>query len=128
MPAVGLDFGTTNSSLALAQADGTVRFAEFPFQGTATRSSRSVLYLQRRSGALAKPAQVWTGPQAIEHYLSTDHFEEDIRGRLIHFTVDGVISAIQMYKQVYCSREGEDCAGYRRRTRCHTAGILIVDQ
>ena len=82
-PAVGLDFGTTNSSLALALPDGTVRFAEFPFRGSTTRSSRSVLYLQRRVGALAKPAQVWTGPGAIERYRAADHFEEEIRGRLI---------------------------------------------
>ena len=82
-PGVGLDFGTTNSSLALALPDGTVQFAEFPFRGSTTRSSRSVLYLQRRVGALAKPAQVWTGPGAIERYLAADHFEEEIRGRLI---------------------------------------------
>ncbi len=81
--AIGLDFGTTNSSLALTQPNNSVQFAEFPFAGTTTRSSRSVLYLQRRTGALAKPAQVWTGPEAIERYLAADHFEEDIRGRLI---------------------------------------------
>lgn len=81
--AVGLDFGTTNSSIALARPDGSVLVAEFPFAGAMTRSSRSVLYLQRRTGALAKPAQVWTGPEAIERYLSADHFEDDLRGRLI---------------------------------------------
>ena len=82
-PAVGLDFGTTNSSLALAQSGGSVHFTDFPFAGATTRSSRSVLYLQRRTGALAKPASVWTGPEAIERYLEADHFEEDVRGRLI---------------------------------------------
>ncbi|MGI4854512.1 MAG: Hsp70 family protein [Janthinobacterium lividum] len=82
-PAVGLDFGTTNSSIALASAGGAVQFVDFPSAGTSTRSSRSVLYLQRRIGSLAKPASVWTGPEAIERYLDADTLEDDLQGRLI---------------------------------------------
>ncbi len=80
---MGLDFGTTNSSIALAGADGTVQFVDFPAAGSTTRSSRSVLYLQKRLGARAKPASVWTGPEAIERYLEADNFEDDLQGRLI---------------------------------------------
>lgn len=82
-PAVGLDFGTTNSSIALASDSGAVQFVDFPSAITSTRSSRSVLYLQRRIGALAKPASVWTGPEAIERYLDADNLEDDLQGRLI---------------------------------------------
>ena len=81
-PVVGIDFGTTNSSVALASADGTVRLVEFPFAGGVTRSSRSVLYLQKKIG-VSKPASVWSGPEAIERYLATDAFEDEVQGRLI---------------------------------------------
>lgn len=82
-PSVGLDFGTTNSSIALAEANGAVRFVDFPSLASTTRSSRSVLYLQKRLGARAKPASVWTGPEAIERYLKADALEDDVQGRLI---------------------------------------------
>ncbi len=83
MPAVGIDFGTTNSSVALALPDGSVRLIEFP-AGTATnRSSRSILYLQRQTHSAHRPVAVWSGPEAIEHYLATDHFDDDVEGRLI---------------------------------------------
>lgn len=79
---VGIDFGTTNSSVALAGADGCVRLVEFPFAGTFTRSSRSVLYLQKKAG-VSGTASVWSGPEAIERYLATDNFEDEVQGRLI---------------------------------------------
>jgi len=81
-PVVGIDFGTTNSSVALALPDGSVRFVEFPFAGALTRSSRSVLYLQKKMGA-SRAASVWSGPEAIERYLATDNFEGEVHGRLI---------------------------------------------
>lgn len=81
-PVVGIDFGTTNSSVALALPDRSVRLVEFPFAGAMTRSSRSVLYLQKKNG-VSKPASVWSGPEAIERYLATDTFEDEVQGRLI---------------------------------------------
>jgi hypothetical chaperone protein len=79
---VGIDFGTTNSSIALRDAGGSVQMVEFVAAHGPTLSSRSVLYLQRRVGS-HKPAAVWSGPAAIDEYLSTDNFEEDVQGRLI---------------------------------------------
>ncbi len=81
--AVGIDFGTTNSSVALADAHGTVRFAEFPAPGGLTASSRSLLYLQRQSSARGKPVRVWSGPEAIARHLEHDPFEDEVQGRLI---------------------------------------------
>jgi hypothetical chaperone protein len=79
---VGIDFGTTNSSVALRLPDGSVRLAEFPSAGSTTRSSRSVLYLQRKVDS-RKPAAVWSGPEAIERYLDIDSHEDEVQGRLI---------------------------------------------
>jgi hypothetical chaperone protein len=81
-PVVGIDFGTTNSSVALRLPDGSVRLAEFPIAAGTTRSSRSVLYLQRKSES-RKPAQVWSGPEAIDRYLGKETLDEEVQGRLI---------------------------------------------
>lgn len=77
--AIGFDFGTTNSSIALAQADSSVRLASFPSNGTEVPSFRSVLYFEMaHSKGGAKRTQVLTGPDAIEGYLRADE-----KGRLI---------------------------------------------
>jgi hypothetical chaperone protein len=50
--------------------------------GGTTRSSRSVLYLQRKVDS-RKPAAVWSGPEAIERYLDADSQDDEVQGRLI---------------------------------------------
>lgn len=79
LPALGIDFGTTNSSVALATENSQVQLVSFPFRGAETTSFRSVLYLERRkkTGG-AQRMHSWTGPAAIERYL-----EADEKGRLI---------------------------------------------
>src|SRR5438477_13147487 len=77
--AVGFDFGTTNSSVAIVGEDAGVQLASFPSAGTETPSFRSVLYFEQyktREGM--KRAHSLTGPAAIEHYLQTDE-----KGRLV---------------------------------------------
>ena len=71
--ALGIDFGTTNSSVALATGNSQVQLVSFPFRGAETTSFRSVLYLERRKkkGGLQR-LQSWTGPAAIERYLEAD--------------------------------------------------------
>lgn len=77
--AVGIDFGTTNSSVALLSGDGELRLASFLFRGASTESYRSVLYFEQvRSANGQKRTHGLTGPAAIEHYL-----EADEKGRLI---------------------------------------------
>ena len=56
--------------------------ATFPSAAGSSHTSRSVLYLQRREGT-ANPPSVWSGPEAIEHYLKADSFDEVVQGRLI---------------------------------------------
>ena len=76
---IGIDFGTTNSSVALADGDSPVRLATFPSCGAETPSFRSVLYFeQSKSAAGLKRTHSLTGPAAIERYL-----EADEKGRLI---------------------------------------------
>jgi hypothetical chaperone protein len=76
--ALGIDFGTTNSSIALADSSGQVQLAKFPYLGSLTDSYRSLLYLQRLKEGGVNRLQSWTGPEGIEHYLSAE-----VKGRLI---------------------------------------------
>ncbi len=79
LPAVGIDFGTTNSSMALVTQDARVQLASFPTSGADTLSYRSVLYLEQvKQESGARRTHSWTGPAAIEHYL-----EAEEKGRLI---------------------------------------------
>jgi hypothetical chaperone protein len=78
-PVVGIDFGTTNSSLALVTADQGVELASFPSSGGQTQSFRSVIYLEQAKDASGvRRVRSMTGSAAIEHYLDAEK-----KGRLI---------------------------------------------
>jgi hypothetical chaperone protein len=77
-PALGIDFGTTNSSIALARMNGTVELVSFPTAMSSTESFRSVLYLEQRKQTGRTQIKGFTGPEAIEQYLQAEH-----KGRLI---------------------------------------------
>jgi hypothetical chaperone protein len=77
--AVGIDFGTTNSSIARCiSPSSTVELLRFPFLGNLTESYRSLLYLERTPQQGKSRINSWTGPEGIEHYLS-----RETEGRLI---------------------------------------------
>ncbi|MEG9438023.1 Hsp70 family protein [Edaphobacter sp. HDX4] len=78
-PAVGIDFGTTNSSVAVVRGDEKVELASFPTATGSTVSFRSILYLEqvKRNGG-AKQLLSKTGPAGIEAYLDAEE-----KGRLI---------------------------------------------
>jgi hypothetical chaperone protein len=62
--AIGLDFGTTNSALAIAQSDGMVRLAQFRDGAT----FRSIIYFEEHDSTRTK-LRVVAGPDAIQSYL-----------------------------------------------------------
>lgn len=67
---IGIDFGTTNSSIALANTSGEIELAHFSELGTLTDSYRSLLYLEQSKEAGVNRLKSWSGPDGIEHYLS----------------------------------------------------------
>jgi len=75
--AIGIDFGTTNSSIAFAGCSG-VQLAKFSYLGGVTDAYRSLLYLQQVKEGGVNTLKSWTGPEGIERYLSAD-----VKGRLI---------------------------------------------
>jgi hypothetical chaperone protein len=76
--AFGLDFGTTNSSLAALLPSGSIQLAHFPTDDGFTNAFRSLLYLEQVITAGRKATKSWTGPRGIERYLAAEH-----KGRLI---------------------------------------------
>ena len=76
--AVGIDFGTTNSSVARVDSSGGVELCRFPSAGGLTDSYRSLLYLEQVKERGVSRIKSWTGPEGIEQYLAAE-----TKGRLI---------------------------------------------
>lgn len=66
---VGIDFGTSNTAVALADAGGTVRFLEFSLLGATTQSFRSLLYFDPDEQDVRSSIEFHAGTGAIEAYL-----------------------------------------------------------
>jgi hypothetical chaperone protein len=75
---IGLDFGTTNSAVAAATADGSVALATFAGEGYRTATFRSVLYFDPENRTPDRKPQAMAGPTAIVSYL-----QAETRGRLM---------------------------------------------
>jgi hypothetical chaperone protein len=111
--AVGIDFGTTNSSIAVAAGEAQTQLVAFP-NGSAigaptTFSYRSVLYLDQAKEAGKARIHSWSGPAAIEHYLADEgkgRFVQSLKSHLSsrsltgtaifghHYTLEALISRI----------------------------------
>jgi len=74
---VGLDFGTTNSAIAMLVESQAV-LAQFPSASGATRTFPSVLYFERRKQGSLTRLMSSAGPTALQNYL-----EAEDKGRLI---------------------------------------------
>ncbi len=74
---VGLDFGTTNSAIGVAEGD-RVTLARFSHAGGSTDTFRSVLYFHPDARDARGRYQAVAGPRAIDRYL-----EAEGKGRLI---------------------------------------------
>lgn len=68
--ALGIDFGTTNSSVARAGENGEIDLL--------TENYRSLLYLEQVVERGRKSVKCWSGPEAIEEYLAAE-----TKGRLV---------------------------------------------
>jgi hypothetical chaperone protein len=111
-PAIGIDFGTTNSSIAVAAPSGEIRLAQFPYMGGITDAYRSLLYLELHKEQGRRSVQSWTGPEGIERYLAAE-----TKGRLV-----------QSLKSFLSSRSltSTDVFG-RRRTLEELIAIILRD-
>jgi len=90
--AFGLDFGTTNSALALAQAEGAVELARFGSGST----FRSILYFEADETSRSSKLRVVAGPDAIQSYL-----QARVPGRLIQSTKSYLTSRLFSQTQIF---------------------------
>jgi hypothetical chaperone protein len=68
---IGIDFGTTNTVLALATPDGEVATASFPTEGDRSSGCRTVVsFTPSEDRSPRRPIEVEVGPWAIRRYLS----------------------------------------------------------
>lgn len=68
-PRVGIDFGTSNSALAYADADGQVRFSQLPTLGALAPSWRTLLFFDTDEQQPGRPLEYSAGGEAIAAYL-----------------------------------------------------------
>lgn len=74
-----IDFGTTNSAVAMLQPGKELQLAQFSFRGEETPSCRSVLYFEQSKIANGqRRVHGYSGSEAIERYLDAEE-----KGRLI---------------------------------------------
>lgn len=75
----GIDFGTTNSAVAMLQPGKGLQLARFSFREEETHACRSVLYFeQSKTPSGQRRVHGWSGTEAVERYLDADE-----KGRLI---------------------------------------------
>lgn len=75
----GIDFGTTNSAVAMLEPGKELQLARFSFRGEEISSCRSVLYFEQSKSANGqRRVHGYSGSSAIERYLDAEE-----RGRLI---------------------------------------------
>lgn len=66
---VGIDFGTSNSAVAVITPDGETDFLSFSLLGETTQSYRSLLFFNPEDQEVQLPIQFSAGVDAIEAYL-----------------------------------------------------------
>jgi hypothetical chaperone protein len=75
---IGLDFGTTNSAIAVADNNRQATLATFADGPSRITNFRSILYFPARDRSSPQKAETQAGPEAINSYL-----DADTKGRLI---------------------------------------------
>lgn len=97
---VGIDFGTTNSAVAVADQFGYVTTGRFYYDEIDAETFRSILFFVPPGKSPRKPMSSYAGPEAIHHYL---HNESG--GRLIQsiksYLSDSMLHSTNLFGRSY---------------------------
>lgn len=103
MRAVGIDFGTTNSAVAVADADGPPRLARFASgtgDGAPTSAFRSILHFEAGDARRGGRPRARAGPAALRRWL-----ESAGDGRLVQsiksFLASPLFEGTEVYGRIY---------------------------
>jgi hypothetical chaperone protein len=97
---LGLDFGTTNSAVALIEGSQPPRLAAFATAGGLQHTFPSVLYFEPRAASAARQPRSLAGSAAIERYLESEskgRFVQSLKAYLSDRTFDGTTIGGQRY-------------------------------
>ncbi len=97
-PAVGLDFGTTNTSLARVAPDGAVQLAQFGPEAAATPSFRSLLLFARDG---QQGVHSFAGPAAIARYLAAEDGPRRLIQSLKSYLSSRTLTATEVFGRRY---------------------------
>ena len=122
-PTVGIDFGTTNTVIAIAHPDGRTESLKFDYGGELFRVYMSALLFweERRDGALQ--SRVESGPWAIEQFLEgtdTHRFIQSFKT----FAASRAFKDTRIFRKRF---EFEDLLAAFFRTLWRNAGASPVD-
>ena len=92
---IGLDFGTTNSAIAIGDTEGHVVLAKFGRGSKSTPTFRSILYFPAKEPGTPNP-KVIAGPEAISAYL-----DAETKGRLVLSIKSYLASRLFTHTNIY---------------------------
>jgi hypothetical chaperone protein len=123
LPAIGLDFGTTNTVLARLDADGQVRAQQFQHGDETFSAFRSVLALWQEDEAHGRSTFTEAGPWAIERFIA-----DPMECRFVQsFKTFAASKAFQHTTMVGRRYEFHDLLAAFFRKFCEHTGELIDD-
>ena len=115
---IGIDFGTTNSTVAMADEFGGVITARYPTGDAESETFRSILFFAPPQKGLRRELSAYAGPDAIERYL---HAEDG--GRLIQsiksYLANSSLKSTSLFGKSY---RFEELVGYLLRSLKTAAG------
>lgn len=115
---IGIDFGTTNSAVAMADESGHVKTARYQSGDTESETFRSILFFAPPKKSMRRELSAYAGPAAIERYL---HAEDG--GRLIQsiksYLANSSLKSTSLFGKSY---RFEELVGYLLRSLKTAAG------
>lgn len=115
---IGIDFGTTNSAVAIVDKNGQVTTAHYPHGQSELETFRSILFFANPQKGGRRELEAYAGPEAIERYLKAED-----GGRLIQsiksYLANASLKSTSLFGRSY---RFEELVGYLLRSLTKAAG------